>query len=59
MIYALDTNIISFLLRPSQNKDVVQRFEEMRHFIAYVAKTGLLGRFLRGGFDCFVHAPGI
>lgn len=26
MIYALDTNIISYLLRPSQNQDVVRRF---------------------------------
>ena len=28
MTYALDTNIISFLLRPSQNQDVVGRFEK-------------------------------
>jgi len=28
MIYALDANIISFLLRPSKNHDVVQKFEE-------------------------------
>ena len=26
MIFALDTNIISYLLRPSQNQDVVERF---------------------------------
>jgi predicted nucleic acid-binding protein len=29
MIYALDTNIISFLLRPSKNLDVVQQFEQI------------------------------
>jgi len=29
MIYALDTNIISFLLRPSMNPEVVKRFEEI------------------------------
>jgi tRNA(fMet)-specific endonuclease VapC len=29
MIYALDTNIISFLLRPSKNPDVVARFERI------------------------------
>jgi tRNA(fMet)-specific endonuclease VapC len=28
MIYALDANIISFLLRPGKNQDVVQKFEE-------------------------------
>ena len=28
MIYALDTNIISFLLRPSRNPEVVKNFEE-------------------------------
>jgi tRNA(fMet)-specific endonuclease VapC len=28
MTYALDTNIISFLLRPSHNQGVVQKFEE-------------------------------
>ena len=27
MIYALDTNIISFLLRPTKNSDVVAQFE--------------------------------
>jgi predicted nucleic acid-binding protein len=27
MIYALDTNIISFLLRPSKNPEVVRQFE--------------------------------
>jgi len=29
MIYALDTNIISFLLRPGRNPEVVQKFDEM------------------------------
>jgi len=29
MIYALDTNIISFLLRPSKNQEVVDRFERI------------------------------
>jgi tRNA(fMet)-specific endonuclease VapC len=29
MIYALDINTISFLLRPSQNREVVQKFEEI------------------------------
>ena len=29
MIYALDTNIISFLLRPGRNQDVVRQFEKM------------------------------
>ena len=29
MIYALDTNIISFLLRPSKNPEVVARFKEI------------------------------
>jgi len=29
MIYALDTNIISFLLRPSQNTGVVHNFNEI------------------------------
>jgi len=29
MIYALDTNTISFLLRPSHNPEVVRRFNEM------------------------------
>jgi len=29
MIYALDTNIISFLLRPSYNPEVVQQFEKI------------------------------
>ena len=29
MIYALDTNTISFLLRPSRNQEVVHRFEKI------------------------------
>jgi len=29
MIYALDSNIISFLLRPSKNPKVVERFNEI------------------------------
>ncbi|MDR0999399.1 MAG: PIN domain-containing protein [Clostridiales bacterium] len=29
MIYALDTNIISFLLRPGRNQEVVQQFEKI------------------------------
>ena len=29
MIHALDTNTISFLLRPSRNQEVVQRFNDM------------------------------
>ena len=29
MTYALDTNTISFLLRPGRNQEVVQKFEQM------------------------------
>jgi len=29
MIYALDTNIISFLLRPNKNPEVVAEFERI------------------------------
>ncbi|MCL2053956.1 MAG: PIN domain-containing protein [Oscillospiraceae bacterium] len=36
MTFALDTNIISYLLRPSQNQDVVQRFMEENERNNYV-----------------------